>query len=135
MIPKKIARARLLALWSLSGLLLICLMIARTIGNKFGHLTNDAWSWFLPTILPTLSLMISVSIAQQADDLQSSTFLYRLAFLLSVFYLVLVLFTILNPVEDQFQNPLELMKLSNLWLGPVQGLVAATLGVFFVRDK
>ncbi len=135
MIAKRIAQSRLLILWGISGLVLISLMIARTLGNKFGHLVNDAWSWFLPTILPTLSLMVTVSIAQQTDDKQSSLFLYQLAFIISVFYLLLVLFTILNPVENQFSNPLDLMKLSNLWLGPIQGLVAATLGVFFVREK
>ncbi len=30
---------------------------------------------------------------------------------------------------------LELMKLSNLWLAPFQGLVTASLGAFFVSKK
>lgn len=131
---KKIAQKRLLILWTISGLFLFLLMVLRTSGNIYGEKTNDAWSWFLPTIFPTLSLMVTVAIADQRSNEQSNKFLYKLAFFLSGFYHLLVLFTILNPIPN-VNTPLQMMKVSNLWLGPLQGVVAATLGAFFVRSK
>ena len=48
----------------------------------------------------------------------------------SVFYLAMVSLTLL--VQPFLTTPaLELMQRSNLWLGPLQGLAAATLGAFF----
>lgn len=134
MISKSMAQRRLLILWVISGLLLFIIMIARTVGGLYGSKVNDAWSWFLPTILPTLSLMVTVATTQQTMNQKSSKMLYQMAFALSFFYQLLVLFAILNPIPNTY-TPTEMMRTSNLWLGPVQGLVAALLGVFFVKSK
>lgn len=134
MIFRRIAQRRLLTLWCISFFIMFLFMIIRTAGNIYGEKTNDAWSWFLPTIVPTFSLMVTVAVAQQTDEQQSSKFLYFLAFVLSLFYHILVLFTILNPIPND-NTPIEMMKVSNLWLGPIQGLVAASLGAFFVKNK
>ena len=57
-----------------------------------------------------------------------------LALWLSTFYLVLVFLTIaIQPFTAT--NPLDLMKMSNLWLGPLQGVVASALGVLFVTKR
>jgi hypothetical protein len=32
-------------------------------------------------------------------------------------------------------QPIDLLKTSNLWLAPLQGLAAAALGAFFVKGK
>lgn len=54
-----------------------------------------------------------------------------MSWMLSVFYLLLVLATLLlQAVAGMVAT--EFMTTSNLWLTPVQGLVGATLGVFFV---
>ena len=61
-----------------------------------------------------------------------------MALTLSVFYLLAVISTILfGPVAAAFANigPLELMGASQLWLAPLQGLVAASLGVFFYDSR
>jgi H+/Cl- antiporter ClcA len=51
---------------------------------------------------------------------------------LSMAYLVAVLLVIaLQPLAPV--PPLELMTQSNIWLGPFQGLVAGTMGAFFVK--
>jgi hypothetical protein len=31
-------------------------------------------------------------------------------------------------------KPVELMKMSSLWLAPLQGLLSGTIGVFFVKQ-
>ena len=62
------------------------------------------------------------------------TSFYRLALALSIFYLALVLLTILiQPLTGT--DTLDLMKRSNLWLGPIQGLVGSALGVLFASKK
>src|SRR3546814_9658350 len=56
---------------------------------------------------------------------------FRLGAGMSVLYLLLVALSVLvQPLLPQ-ATPLELMQRSNLWLGPLQGLTVATLGVFF----
>ena len=39
---------------------------------------------------------------------------------------------LLAPIATSF-GPLELMKVSNLWLVPLQGLVSAAIGAFFIK--
>ena len=59
---------------------------------------------------------------------------FRLSGGLSALYLATVAATLyLQPLTPW--GPLELMQRSNLWLGPMQGLVVASLGAFFVRQQ
>ncbi|MGH8078327.1 MAG: hypothetical protein ACREPE_13510, partial [Lysobacter sp.] len=101
--------------------------------------SEDAWAWFLPTVMPTLSLIVAVLAADYrveptADEKPMATVdrrMLRLAVGLSSIYLLLVALSILIQPFLSTTAPLVLMQRSNLWLGPMQGLVAATLGVFF----
>jgi len=88
--------------------------------------------------MPTLSLIVGVLVLDVTSgrdaEKKVDSFFFWLAFLLSAVYLVLVATTLfLQPFTGV---PLRgLMKLSNLWLGPLQGLVAAALGAFFVKGE
>lgn len=47
-------------------------MVLQSIFGKFGTRVEEAWAWFLPTIMPTLSLIIGVlvldvSLTRQSD--------------------------------------------------------------------
>jgi len=60
--------------------------------------------------------------------------MFRLSFTLSAVYLFVVALTVLlQPFAEA--TPFEIMKASNLWLGPFQGLVSAALGAFFIRGE
>ena len=135
MILRQIAQKRLLILWCFGGLFLFIILIIQTVGDIYGLKVDEAWSWFLPTIIPTLTLMITVAIIDfsqsSAEQKQSDRFLFQLAFWISFLYLVLVTLTLLRPVS--LYTPIEMMKKSNLWLGPLQGLVTASLGAFFIK--
>ena len=66
-----------------------------------------------------------------------NSFISTVSFWLSIFYLATVGLTMfLSPVSEVYASitPLELMKMSHLWLGPFQGLVTAALGAFFVKE-
>ncbi len=128
---------QLAAVWLTGGGVLFLLMIGQTMLGRYGAQTARAWSWLLPTVLPTLSLIVGAVAYEARRSPASATvdrFAYRVAFWLSVAYLALVLVTQLGqPVTGL--SPLAMMDLSNLWLGPVQGLVGIALGVFFVSRE
>jgi len=137
-VPLYMARWKLARLWLLfSGLIALVLIIQSTLGKYPGKAEN-VWSWALPTILPTLSVILTVlgANALEPDDKSVTvrqTF-YSLAFWLSLAYLTLVLLTItLDPITPY--ESVELMTLSNLWLGPFQGIVASAIAVLFFTKK
>ena len=119
-------------------LLMICQSLFGAFGEEEANL-RDAWGWFLPTLMPTFSLIIGVLVvdlgtgATRAEK-QVDRFLYRTAFWLSLGYLVIVALPILIAPFVRRSN-LELMQMTHYWLGPLQGLVAAVLGAFFLKGE
>jgi len=138
MISSRVARKRLAILWTVGGLFLFFVLILQSVFGRFGDRIEDAWSWFLPTLMPTLSLILGVltldATSGGGEGKMGDRFFFRLAFGLSAVYLIVVGMTLfLQPFT---QTPLlDLMDRSNLWLGPLQGLVAAVLGIFFVKGE
>ncbi len=134
-----LCRRRLTILWFGGGLALFLLVVAQTLTNHFGDRVAEVWGWFLPTLLPTLSLILGTLVAEQMGGAKRERwvidrFFFRLAFLLSALYLALVAATmLLEPLAKV--SFFELLKRSNLYLAPIQGLVAAALGVFFVKAE
>jgi hypothetical protein len=125
-------------LWFAGAGVVFFLVLFQTLFGHYGAKADDAWSWFLPTVMPTLSLIVGVlvsdAIGKQKRDKVVDRFFYRLSFILSLSYLILVAFTILmQPFSSLY--PLQFLKQSHLWLGPFQGLVTASLGAFFVRGE
>ena len=113
-------------------------MVVQSFGGKYGGRLDDAWGWLLPTIMPTLALIVGVLVVDLGTDAGADKmvdrYLFRLALGLSVVYLFLVTMTFLaQPLTGV--PTLDLMQRSNLWLGPLQGLVAATLGAFFLKGE
>jgi hypothetical protein len=138
MISTRTCKIRITTLWFIVGIALFLILVLQSILGKFGDNPEEAWVWFLPTIMPTLSLIIGVLVLDattaSGTDKQIERFIFQLTFSLSVFYLAMVGITLfIQPFTSI--SPLKLMKLSNLWLGPLQGMVAAALGVFFVKGE
>lgn len=136
-ISSKRCRARLALVWFIgAGIIFLILVIQSMGGRVYGDKVDEAWGWFLPTIMPTLSMIIGVMVLtarQEASDRSIDGLLFQLTLSLSIIYLLTVAATILaHPLVSA--SPLELMSRSNLWLGPMQGLVAAALGAFFVGE-
>ena len=134
----KQCRKRLATIWLIGSGILFFLLILQTIFKHYGEKAGDVWSWFLPMIMPTLSLIIGVlvwdGLNRSTETPSSDSFMYKLAGALSLLYLLTLGLTIfLSPFSPW--TPLELMKQSSLYLGPFQGLVAASLGVFFVSKQ
>ncbi len=131
------AQHRLTIAWFAGSGFLFLLLLIQTLVGRYADKVNEAWSWLLPTFMPTLSLMIGVLVAnsrkRESRDKTVDGFLYRLSLILSIAYLAVVSLTILFSPFSSY-TPLELMKTSNLWLAPIQGLVSASIGAFFVKS-
>jgi hypothetical protein len=128
----------LAGLWFIAAGILFFIFIFQTLLDHYGARTRDAWGWFLPTISPTLSLILSVlvmdALGKGMKTEKTSIFIFCLSFGLSLAYLVAVGATIfIQPFIKS--PPVELMEMSNIFLGPFQGFVSASLGVFFVKGE
>ena len=127
------AQTRLAILWLGGAGVIFVLMLTQTVAGKYGGQAERAWGWFMPTVVPTLSVILSAiaySAARQSENQTVEGRAYRQTWWLSAFYLVVVLATLLlQPLSDL--RPLEFMSNANLWLGPLQGLVGIALGTFF----
>jgi hypothetical protein len=137
-IPLAKCQGRLAIVWFGGCALLLILMILNSIIGTYGDNPKDAWGWFLPTVLPSLSLMAGALMydaqTRSRGNLKVDKLLFGITLSMSSLYLFLVLCSILlyGPAA---KDPVKLMTDSNLWLGPLQGLVTATVGFFFVKGN
>lgn len=128
------SRRKLAALWGIAFAIFTIFLIAQTAGDVFGSHANRAWGWFLPTILPTLTLIfgtIAYQVQHPTPRQRVDGFAYRCALWASGFYLALVAATLLLQRASSSLTSLEWLERSNLYLGPVQGLTALAVSVFF----
>ena len=141
LIPLDAVRARLAVVWLTGTGAIFVLLVLQSLLGRYDDKTQEAWGWLLPTVMPSLGLIVTVLGYSALDPLLTQTVVrrtfVRVAIALSITYLLLILLTILiQPlVAPDATKALELMRTSNLWLGPFQGLVASSLGVLFVTKK
>jgi hypothetical protein len=128
-------------IWLLGGLGFYGLLIAQSLLDVYPpDDVEKVWSWALPTMMPTLLLIVAVQATEAATVKRSSKepviayFFCAVTVLLSVFYLGVVIVTVLIP-SARHESPLPIMERAQLWLGPFQGLVAGAFGVFYVHSK
>lgn len=137
-IPSNTAKRRLATVWfSGASLLFIVLMLQSVLGS-FGTSTEEVWNWFLPNVVPILTLIVGVLVSDALGHSEETgsvdRFIFRLAFYLSSGYLIVLSLPIFVAPFSELP-PLELLKASRLWVVPLQGLVSAALGAFFVNKK
>lgn len=126
------ARKRLAVLWFVASALVFLLVIAASINRDPATLVT-LWSWFLPSITPTLSLIIGVLISEHVgrsviDTRVADPFLLGLSTCLSVAYLALVAASLVFHLIGVLT-----LESSQLYLAPVQGLAATALSAFFLK--
>jgi hypothetical protein len=130
-------RKRITIMWFLLGGLAFALMILYSFGGSLDNKVVQAWGWFLAATTPTMSI-IAANIAVDATDPNSTgdmvdAFYYRLSMGVSVVYLVTILLTLVCWRMTGYQSPFEVMALSSIWIGPMQGIVASILSIFFKK--
>ncbi len=130
-------KGRLAVLWFAACGFIFAVVILQTLIDSYRGRADEVWKWLLPSVMPTLSLIIGVFAlenSQAKDNRRASKLFFRLSLALSSFYLVVVAsFILLQPIMTV--SPVELMKQSQVWMAPFQGLVSASIGGFFVRRQ
>ena len=138
LIPIDQVRVQLGRLWLIGSLAITTILVIQSLLGKYEDAAQEAWGWLLPTIMPTLGMIVAVLSYTALDRSLLDTLVrrsfYVITWWLSLVYLFFILLTILiHPFTNR--QPVELMRMSNLWLGPMQGLVGSALGVLFVSKK
>lgn len=140
------AQRWLVILWLLGAAFpFAAIFLQTTVGNAFASGGTDqstrVWEWFLPTVVPTLGLVVGVvannelreSARRLAERRRVSSFFFRITFGISSFYLLLVgLLPILTAAKSTAEDKLMLLGKSHLFLPPVQAIAATALAVFFI---
>jgi hypothetical protein len=137
-IPLETVRVRLGRLWLIGALAITTIMVVQSLLGRYEKDVQEAWGWLLPTIMPTLGMIVAVLSYTALDRTLLNTSvrrsIYQITWWLSLVYMFFILLTILvQPFTSR--QPVELMRMSNMWLGPMQGLVGSALGVLFVSKK
>lgn len=139
--PLETARTRLAAIWLIGAGAIASLVFAQTIFGALGSSTQEVWEWLLPAIMPTLGTIVSTlaatALMPSAPRSEVSRSFLLTAEILSLFYLFLILLLILLKVKISADTAgwLSTLHQANLLLGPMQGLIATTLGVVFLSRK
>lgn len=132
--PARSAKKRLALVWFLGALPLFAFVLVLSLTSP--EQGARTWAWFLPTVMPNLSLIVGVWVADsragKADERQVDAFTYRLTLGLSSFYLATigVLFAT-HPYHPQ--GLAEWLRASQPWLAALQGLASLAMGAFYVQ--
>lgn len=134
------AQKKVAVLWLvLSGILFLLFLILSLTKYSQGENGNLIWGGFLPNIVPTLSLILGVFVSEminRADNTREvPRFYFNLTFYLSLFYLIIFFILIIIDTLDPVLNLITIINKSNVYLGPVQGLVTLSIGLFFVKSN
>src|SRR4051812_19176200 len=140
MVPLTQSMKRLTVTWFMGAGVVCLIVLLQTMFGHYGEKSRDAWAWLLPAVLPTLTLIATVWTAETRGTTKSGmvdSFVFWLAFGLSVTYLSVIALTILlQPVlAASPQGYLDIMHGSSFFIGPFQAVVSASLGTFFVKKE
>ena len=111
-------RRRLSQVWFGGCGIIFLILLLQSFGSVYREQLSEVWSWALPTMMPTLSLIVSAlgaeALVSRIDsDKEAATSqifdvrpeFYRLAFWLSVTYLMVIVGTIFaQPLMRYFQS-------------------------------
>jgi hypothetical protein len=136
--PLEQARNSLAVIWFVGAGLAFLLLATQSILGRWGSSLQEVWAWFVPTIGPTLALMLGVigatAIQEQQEERTVKSFFLGLSKGLSAFYLIVLLLTmLLEPISPM--GGMKLFSVSNYWLSPLQSLVVAAITVLFTSQE
>ncbi len=127
------ARTNLSYIWFIGSGVLFFVLVIQSLLGKYSTDTQQVWSWYLPCVLPTLSLMVSVLGAGAlgaGDQRNLRRGFFTLTVGLSVMYLIILATTI---VVASFRTPaVDVLVVSSAYLSPLQGVVVAAIGYIFI---
>lgn len=128
------ARRALTVVWLAGAGVTFATLLVQTLSGRYGIRADEAWSWFLPSVLPTIGVMIAVVFKTTPDRRHVSRFTFRLCVTVSLVYVALVAGTVfLQPFS--VWSAFQLFKMSHLWLAPTQALADGVIGYLFLSGE
>ncbi len=136
-LPVRTCQHRLLIVWgAMTAVALVVVLLQTASGGVYAARAGDVFDWFLPTVVPTLSLMVGTVVADaRAADTAATVdaFTYRLVFWVSIVYLVLVILALL--MNAQSPDPIGALRALGKIVSGLYTVVGISLGAFFVTRK
>jgi hypothetical protein len=139
------ARRRLCRVWFIMSGVIFFIFFYQTLEHRFKNVLDEAWTWLLPHLLPTLTMILAVFLYQANQsrraagaeiDKQIDPFLPNLAAVTSVIYLLSLMVIILSYEESTEQPITEYYHTFDIFLTPFQSLITAAIGlVFYTSDR
>lgn len=131
-------KKRLATLWFGIAAFAFAVVFLQSLMGHYGEDSERAWAWLTPQLLPTLSLIVGVLVADLRTSHSSarhvSSFTFRLSMCVSAFYLVALVVTLLaQPIVVPSWEAVSYLERSSRLLTPFQGLALASLGAFFAK--
>ncbi|MGX7000478.1 hypothetical protein [Caballeronia sp. KNU42] len=132
----------LASVWVSFFLLQVALLLLRSIAgadnDESRKLTSDMWSWYIPMVMPTLSLIVAALYAAApatASEQETPAVRVIILIVLSLAYLLSLSALIVLPPSFGIspKDHLNLLHSSNYWLGAFQLCIGASLGNFFPK--
>ncbi len=145
-VPIDQCKKSLAGLWGIAFVAFFFLILYETQAGPLGDQQQPAWGWMFQNLLPTLSMIVAV-LGTDATKPDTGTrtvdrFFFRIALGMSVIYLLTMMLTFVLSAVSFFHaggesgwKPLQAMQNSTFYLGPLQGLTAGSLGVFFTKQE
>jgi hypothetical protein len=125
-------------IWMAFFLGLFTLLLLQVDGSKYGGDAGTVWSWFLPMILPTVTLIVGVFLLDvQNNSIQEAKVNFIVFFLAvsgSIIYLIFLSWIFLGEPFSS-KNVFSAMKDYGMPISVLQGLVNSLIGVFFMNKK
>ncbi len=138
------AKKLLTYVWFVGSAIPFLLVVCQSaIGDRYGVRVREVWEWLLPTLVPTSTLILGVLVWEARNTRRRSRrvsrVLFRVTLGLAVVYLLIVngLLVFMQPVDPGAAGVggIETLTGSGIYLAPLQGLVTAAFGAFFVSGE
>lgn len=135
------AQGQLASVWFLGAAVPFVLLVAQSILGRYQDSISEVWGWFVPTVGPTLGLILGVMGATalidshrgEAPQREVKRSFFKIAFWLSIAYLTILTLTLLLEPFSRLHG-IKLYNVANYWLGPAQTLVVAAITVLFTSQ-
>ncbi len=94
LVPLERVRTKLAALWMVGGSLIVGILVVQSLLGRYGDKVQDVWGWLLPTLMPTLAMILAVlgysALSRAMSGIVVRRDFFTVAFWLSGFYLFLI---------------------------------------------
>jgi hypothetical protein len=136
---RRAAQQRIALVWVMGGCLLSVLLIAQLAMGKYGDKSKLVVEWFVPLVLPTVSLTLTAVVATVKGAARAiepvDRFAFRMVWGLSLMYLLIVAGVMVFSGTGSATEAVESLSACNPIVAGVQGIVGVALGAFFVKTS